>query len=156
MSPSRFGSAVCSQHSSRRSNYKQGSSCATLPEFRNFHSEENRTKSERADITNTEPVFLCSASVPSQLGSVLRFSIHKHFELISSKIFGPSCLLWKLRKTFFFQRGCTGLQQEVLCHSWWKHAWFGQRLNPVPSSPFWGGKKSNYFASWWLLAALSI
>lgn len=82
------GLAAGSQHCSRRSDYKRGSSGPIVQLFQSSGISTVKKMwpdPKQAYIANTEPVFLCSASVQSQLGSVLCVSIQKHFELGSSQ-----------------------------------------------------------------------
>lgn len=93
--------AVCSGHCSCRSDYKQGSSGAIVQHLQSsgISTVKKTTRFEEAHITNSEPVFLCSASVQSQVGSVLCVSIQKHFELMSSK---SLCVLFAVKAEKYF------------------------------------------------------
>lgn len=145
MSPSMFGFAVRTQHCSRRSNYKQGSSgqlrntsrVQEFPQWRKCdHIWTSRHHKHRASVPllslGPKPTGLCSLPFDPETFWTQLKSIFVSFVYYES---------WE-RFCFFCQDGCTGLQQKLLCHSWWEHAWLGQRLNPLLSSPFWGGKKS--------------
>lgn len=174
------GLAAGSQHCSRRSDYKRGSSGPIVQLFQS--SGISKVKKmwpdpKQAYIANTEPVFLCSASVQSQLGSVLCVSIQKtlwtQFKSIlvclvcceSWKVlcfcfvFFPGWLHWIATEVVVSQleRTCT-IRSKVessptqSIFRWKREKVFAFYFNVFFSCAY----KSNCFVSWWLLVHISI
>lgn len=154
MSPSRFGFAVCSQHSSRRSNYKQGSSCATLSGIStvkkigpNLNEPTSQTQSQ------------CSFAQPRSRANWALFSAFPSRNILNSfqVNFWSVLFAMKAEEDFFFPGwlhwiATEGVVSQLVgtCLIWSK-----VKSSSLQSILRW--KKSQIIlASRWLLAALSI